>query len=195
MHVFLALAIAGVLTSATMNVATPNAHLSALAVKQSFHPTELNRVPNLLVWTDSTEINRREWQLPAHIKPSPKVTAKNSVKPRLIVRSAPQRRASRSRRVELPATSPQQIGFQMMLQTWPSREWPPLQKLWERESGWSPNNVNPSSGACGIPQALPCSKINDHSVRGQIAWGLGYIESRYGSPSAAWAHSQSHNWY
>ena len=77
----------------------------------------------------------------------------------------------------------------------------PLNKLWTRESGWNHKAVNRSSGAYGIPQSLPGSKMG--SVAGdwrtnpntQIRWGLGYIKDRYGSPSKAWAHSQAHNWY
>ena len=72
-----------------------------------------------------------------------------------------------------------------------------LVSLWNRESGWNVHASNPS-GAYGIPQALPGSKMgagwqNDASV--QINWGLGYIAGRYGNPCGAWAHSQSTGWY
>ena len=61
--------------------------------------------------------------------------------------------------------------------------------------------TNPSSGAYGIPQSLPASKMASAGAdwqtnpATQIAWGLGYIQGRYGSPCGAWAHSQAHNWY
>jgi hypothetical protein len=77
----------------------------------------------------------------------------------------------------------------------------PLDKLWTRESGWNPKALNKSSGAYGIPQALPGSKMasagSDWKTNAatQIKWGLGYIKSRYGSPGAAWAHSQAKGWY
>lgn len=74
-------------------------------------------------------------------------------------------------------------------------QWPALEALWNRESGWNPNALNRRSGACGIPQALPCSKISDHSTQGQILWGLGYIKSRYGTPTQAWRFWLSHGWY
>lgn len=76
-----------------------------------------------------------------------------------------------------------------------------LIKLWERESGWNANSHNKSSGAHGIPQALPASKMasegSDYYTNGytQIRWGLKYIQGRYGNPSNAWAHSQSKGWY
>jgi hypothetical protein len=75
-----------------------------------------------------------------------------------------------------------------------------LINLWNRESGWSTTAANPS-GAYGIPQALPGSKMSSagpdwaHNARTQIRWGLGYIADRYGSPNAAWAHSESTGWY
>lgn len=73
--------------------------------------------------------------------------------------------------------------------------WPALQKLWQRESNWNPNARNPSSGACGIPQALPCSKIPDMSPRGQVEWGLSYIKARYGTPSRAWSFWANRRYY
>ena len=84
---------------------------------------------------------------------------------------------------------------------WDSSELEPLIYLWNRESGWNPNSHNRSSGAHGIPQALPGSKMasegSDYytNPEPQIRWGLKYIASRYGSPSAAWAHFQSRGWY
>lgn len=97
------------------------------------------------------------------------------------------------------ATGTRKLGLQMMSKRWGLSQWPFLNKLWTRESGWNPRAKNPSSGAFGIPQALPKSKLPAAGQRGdarsQIGWGLDYIGGRYGSPSAAWAHEQSHNWY
>lgn len=73
--------------------------------------------------------------------------------------------------------------------------WPALQALWTRESNWNPAARNRSSGACGIPQALPCSKIPDMSPQGQIEWGLNYIKQRYGTPTKAWQFWLAHHWY
>ncbi len=76
-----------------------------------------------------------------------------------------------------------------------------LVNLWTRESHWNYRSHNKSSGAHGIPQAMPGSKMR---VAGtdwmtnpvtQIRWGLGYIKGRYGSPCGAWSHFRSHNWY
>jgi hypothetical protein len=80
-------------------------------------------------------------------------------------------------------------------------QFPCLNKLWNKESNWRHTASNPSSGAYGIPQALPGSKMGSAgsdwrtNPATQIKWGLGYIEGRYGSPCKAWSHSQSVGWY
>jgi len=86
---------------------------------------------------------------------------------------------------------------------WTQSQWPALKALWQNESGWNHRARNPSSGAYGIPQALPPSKMASAgrdwrtNYRTQIEWGLGYIKSRYGSPSRAWRawQSRSPHWY
>ena len=84
---------------------------------------------------------------------------------------------------------------------WSESDFQCLVNLWERESGWNPNSHNKSSGAHGIPQSLPASKMASHGedyyTNGytQIKWGLDYILNRYGSPTNAWKHFQNKNWY
>lgn len=85
---------------------------------------------------------------------------------------------------------------------WTGAEWNALYDLWEQESGWSNTAKNPTSGAYGIAQALPPTKMpaaaqasGGSSARAQIEWGLGYIASTYGDPAAAWAHEQAQGWY
>ena len=76
-----------------------------------------------------------------------------------------------------------------------------LVALWNRESRWNVFALNSSSGAYGIPQALPGDKMASAGADWatnpvtQITWGLGYIEARYGDPCGAWAHSEAKNWY
>ena len=75
-----------------------------------------------------------------------------------------------------------------------------LEKLWGKESGWNPNAQNPSSTAYGIPQFLNSTWASTGIAKTsdgyrQIDAGLIYIDSRYGSPCGAWAHSQSTGWY
>lgn len=79
---------------------------------------------------------------------------------------------------------------------WGQDQFGPLQALWNKESNWNPNAINPSSGAYGIPQALGQGHpFNIGDANAQIIWGLDYIAGRYGSPAAAWAHEQAFNWY
>ena len=84
---------------------------------------------------------------------------------------------------------------------WGMDQWPYLEKLWQRESGWNHLAMNRSSGAYGIPQSLPGSMMASAGAdwrtnpATQIKWGMGYIKGRYGSPAGAWAHSQRTGWY
>lgn len=74
-------------------------------------------------------------------------------------------------------------------------------KIVERESGWNVAATNASSGAYGLVQALPGSKMasagSDWKTNAatQIKWGLDYMKSRYGSPAAAWKFWQANGWY
>ena len=84
---------------------------------------------------------------------------------------------------------------------WADAQFGCLDSLWARESGWRWNANNSSSGAYGIPQALPGSKMgsigSDWATNPitQIKWGLDYISNRYGTPCGAWAQSRASNWY
>jgi cell wall-associated NlpC family hydrolase len=85
--------------------------------------------------------------------------------------------------------------------TWGPGQFPYLDALWERESGWNPDATNPVSGAFGIPQALPAAKMASAGLDWatdpytQIIWGIGYIKAAYGTPQAAWAHEVAFGWY
>ena len=84
---------------------------------------------------------------------------------------------------------------------WGADQWSCLDRLWQRESNWNPSAQNRSSGAYGIPQALPGSKMGTVAADWrtnpvtQITWGLNYISGRYGTPCGAWGQSQSVGWY
>ena len=94
------------------------------------------------------------------------------------------------------------LGHQMMLDFGYSEgQWQCLDNLWTRESQWTVTSGNRSSGAYGIPQSLPASKMSAYgsdymtSAATQITWGLNYIKDRYSTPCGAWNHSESYNWY
>lgn len=79
----------------------------------------------------------------------------------------------------------------------PESDWSAAEILVQRESSWNPNAVNPNGGACGLVQALPCSKLganwNDPIVA--LKWGDQYVKERYGGWQQALAHSYSYGWY
>ena len=84
---------------------------------------------------------------------------------------------------------------------WGHRQWNPLYKLWNRESSWNKYARNPYSGAYGIPQAVPGSKMASAgrnwqtNATTQIRWGMCYIKSVYGYPRRAWNHELAYGWY
>jgi len=103
--------------------------------------------------------------------------------------------------VNVTPGSAQAIAYDMVIaRGWDDSEFQCLVNLWNRESGWRVNASNPS-GAYGIPQALPGSKMASAGAdwqtnpATQIKWGLGYITDRYGTPCGAWGSFQAKGWY
>jgi hypothetical protein len=110
----------------------------------------------------------------------------------LVLTSAPAQAATTS------ASSAQSVAHKMI----PSAaQYNAFSKIVEHESGWNVTATNSSSGAYGLVQALPGSKMasagSDWKTNAatQIKWGLDYMNSRYGSPTAAWSFWQSNGWY
>jgi len=94
------------------------------------------------------------------------------------------------------------IAYDMVLaRGWDEAQYACLVSLWERESHWNVNAHNARSGAHGIPQALPGSKMAsvaadwETNPATQITWGLGYIAGRYVNPCGAWTSSEQRGWY
>jgi hypothetical protein len=116
--------------------------------------------------------------------------------------TTPQAQPVQQSAVTAPSGAPEQIAQQMLSQFgWSSSQFSCLQPLWQQESGWSVTAENPTSGAYGIAQALPGSKMASAGAdwqtdaATQIRWGLGYIQGQYGSPCGAWAHEEATGWY
>lgn len=84
---------------------------------------------------------------------------------------------------------------------WDEGQFDCLDRIWSQESNWQTTAENPSSGAYGIPQSLPASKMASAgddwrtNPATQIEWGLGYIDDVYGTPCSAWEFKSSHGWY
>jgi hypothetical protein len=100
-----------------------------------------------------------------------------------------------------PSGTARQIAQQMLNAEGRGSQFSCLDALWSRESGWNVYATNPGSGAYGIPQALPGSKMASAGpnwrtdAANQIRWGLSYINSTYGSPCGAWNHEEATGWY
>ena len=84
---------------------------------------------------------------------------------------------------------------------WGDKQYECLDDLWTKESHWNYKSSNKRSGAHGIPQALPATKMDvvgtdwrTNPVT-QISWGLRYIDSRYDTPCKAWSKFKRSNWY
>jgi hypothetical protein len=127
------------------------------------------------------------------------VAAERRADARQLRQAARRRAASRS---AAPTGTPQQIAMAMLPRYgWSNGQFSCLDNLWTRESGWNLYATNPSSGAYGIPQALPASKMASAGAdwqtnpATQIRWGLGYIQATYGSPCGAWGHETAYGWY
>ncbi|MGW2301677.1 aggregation-promoting factor C-terminal-like domain-containing protein [Streptomyces sp. NPDC001809] len=95
------------------------------------------------------------------------------------------------------AASPQDVARKIV----PASQYASFSKIVEHESHWNHKATNSSSGAYGLVQALPASKMSSAgsdwktNPATQIKWGLNYMNERYGSPNAAWAFWQANGWY
>ena len=178
------------------------------------------RTAGLATYTESLrllQVARSRLALREMHRRAKRIEARRAAARRAAARRAAQRRAARRAAAQQagsqqggtaggsssqPSGSPQQIAAAMLgSYGWPSSQFSCLQSLWNVESGWNVYASNPSTGAYGIPQALPGSKMASAgpdwqtNAATQIRWGLGYIKALYGSPCGAWSHQQATGWY
>ncbi len=100
-------------------------------------------------------------------------------------------------------TDPREIARQLMATTygWGDAQFQCFDNIIMHESKWSITATNPTSGAYGIPQALPGSKMATAGAdwktnpATQITWALGYVKARYSTPCGAWSFKSAHGWY
>lgn len=145
-------------------------------------------------------VNRDSGHASAAVTPTPAITGAHLT---IVIRHGSARPAARLDAAAASAAKAARQKAHKMLghYGWGARQFSPLVKLWNRESSWNKYAYNPSSGAYGIPQAVPGSKMasaGKHwrtNATTQIRWGLGYIKSRYGYPRRAWDHELAYGWY
>jgi hypothetical protein len=112
-------------------------------------------------------------------------------------------RALANRGYQPGVTDPREIARQILKNKfgYGSNQFECFNNIIMRESKWKVDATNPSSGAYGIPQALPGSKMASEgsdwrtNPATQIIWGVKYMEGRYGSPCAAWSFKAANGWY
>nr|WP_240191252.1 lytic transglycosylase domain-containing protein [Microbacterium hominis] len=197
MSVFAVVAVLGfgVVYIAPLTASTPEAHAADVAPISLYASTIADAQAYLAASDQTTGLGRDGVVYSVYVtpKPTPTPTATGT--------------SSSSAAWSPPFVAPdpgtaQAIAYSMVQQRgWGDDEFACLVALWNKESGWRVGAYNAGSGAYGIPQALPGSKMAsagadwETNPATQIAWGLGYIGGRYSTPCGAWSHSQSTGWY
>jgi hypothetical protein len=127
--------------------------------------------------------------------------AKEEARREAAARAAAERRPDRSSAragITAASGSPREIARSLVGD---SGQFACFSRIVERESGWDVTARNPSSGAYGLLQALPGSKMASAGAdwrtnpATQIEWGVAYMKDRYGSPCGAWSFWQGNGWY
>ncbi|ASR77524.1 endolysin [Streptomyces phage Paradiddles] len=145
-------------------------------------------------------LDKQEQKVAERPSPSPSATPSKSETPKAVTQPSLTPKPSLSSLLErkpLPKPTPREYAKEKV----GHKQFSCLNNLWNNESEWDHKAVNPSSGAFGIPQALPASKMasagKDWKTNPftQVKWGVDYIEDRYGTPCNAWSFFQRNNWY
>ena len=187
-----------------INLVNPNSFQSADASVRFAHVTDryAGQQPQALdVGADYQPVSLEREQYNATLPPKPVVTQPPAP---VAKAAAPVKKAATAAAPSAPPAAPgtAQAFAQQYLASMGmgADQFSCLVSLWNRESGWNTHAANPS-GAYGIPQALPGSKMASagpdwqNNYETQIKWGMGYITGRYSTPCGAWGHSQSTGWY
>jgi hypothetical protein len=193
-------AVAGVAVAAGLNVTGvlgETATSDAWANEAKATPIATASSNAQLVQTKHRWQKHQAHQMAVHARTERKERAAKAAAAARAARAAASRSTTRTY-----AGDPRSIARSMMASrySWGGDQFSCLNSLWNRESGWNVHAANPS-GAYGIPQALPGSKMSTaggdwrDNPATQIAWGLSYVKSTYGTPCGAWSASQSKGWY
>ena len=148
--------------------------------------------------------SRDAYEITQYVPPAPVVTETPEPEPTATkgaaAKAAPKSTGAPAAGTPDPGSAKAIALEQVTARGWGASEYDCLVALWQKESSWNVYAYNPS-GAYGIPQSLPGSKMATAGAdwktnpATQITWGLGYIAGQYGTPCGAWAHSVTSNWY
>ena len=171
------------------------------------------KVTYSLVYVDGKLVGRTRIKTVTVAQPKAQILAVGSAKRRTFASAAPSAPSASSApssprapsAPSAPAPSPgtaKAIAHDLVTaRGWDEAQYNCLVVLWGNESGWNVHASNSYTGAYGIPQALPGSKMSSagpdwpNNATTQIKWGLGYIAERYGTPCGAWSYWQANGWY
>ena len=189
-------------------------HVTLLAPERIFELVDVTTTETANVHASTTEVDRAAAEQAAVAQASAEAAAAEAAADAAAEATAAQAAAEAEAADAVPAAparpsapadpnAAQQIARQLMANQygWGDDQFGCLVSLWDKESGWNVNAYNASSGATGIPQALPGNKMASAGAdwqtnpATQISWGLGYIASRYSTPCDAWDKSEASGWY
>ena len=191
----------------TANVASQAATIADPLAKLNFErvqvagpgaPAEKNVAPQI------SEVKAAEALIPAPAAAAPAAPAAPAPAPVPAAAPAPAPAAAPAPApvaIDDPAGAQAYAASQLGSYGWAPGQMQCLHKLWTKESDWKTTATNASSGAYGVVQSLPASKMASAGAdymtnyRTQINWGLNYVKSRYGSPCGALNFHYAHNWY
>ncbi|TFD60953.1 lytic transglycosylase domain-containing protein [Cryobacterium suzukii] len=176
-------------------------HVTLLAPERIFELVDETTTETANVHASTTEIDRVTAEQAALAEADAEAAAEAAAAEDEAAAAVPEAQARPSAPADPSAA--QQIAHQLMASQygWGEDQFGCLVSLWDKESGWNVNAYNSSSGATGIPQALPGNKMASAGAdwqtnpATQITWGLGYIASRYSTPCDAWDKSEASGWY
>jgi hypothetical protein len=166
----------------------PPPHVSAIAFTGDPRPTLHPQPPVTTAPPTRT---------PHAVRPAPRTPAPAAARATVEHTAAPAAGRSTNRRNLAPPTSARQYARSLLS----AIQYGCFSHIVARESGWSITATNPSSGAYGLMQALPGSKMASAgpdwrtNAATQIRWGIHYVKAQYGSACGAWDFWQSHGWY
>ncbi len=158
-------------------------------------------VPDAPAGIDAEAVLRREVDLGALARATQLSTQADAISQADAELKAQEQR--RAQGYDPTTTDPREIARQLMANKygWGDAQFQCFNNIIMHESKWSITATNPSSGAYGIPQALPGSKMASAGAdwrtnpATQIKWALGYVKARYGTPCGAWSFKSAHGWY
>ena len=197
-------ALAAALSGGTANADTLTFAVDGLTSNTSTEQSKTEQADAVRVAADRSATNAQRSVAAARSAEREKVKAAALAKARKAAAEKAAAAAKRKRLVANARQDPKAAARVLMPEYgFSASQWSCLERLWIGESGWNYRAENSSSGAYGIPQSLPASKMasvgSDYRTNPvtQIKWGLGYIKSSYGSPCNAlhsW-NSRYPHWY